>query len=169
MWKMIWETGLPAAWPCTVSLSRDGPLLCQCLGVPSTSPLVSLLILTGGRNRMVAFCVFKAFGETLHTRREGTRFNYLKTLLPHSASGCGKTSQICGTLGLVSCLLWRHTSLWSQHLGSNGEKESSMHCLYKSAVSSPKPSLLYRSLTSALSDFFIIFLYFYMYSVIDFC
>lgn len=38
-WTMIWETGLPAAWPRIVSLSHHGPSSpCQCLGVPSTSP-----------------------------------------------------------------------------------------------------------------------------------
>lgn len=49
---------------------------------------------------MIAFCVFKAFGETLHTRREGTRFDYVKILLPHSASGCGQTSQSVVLLAL---------------------------------------------------------------------
>lgn len=39
------------------------------------SSLLSLLIVTGGRNGVIAFCVVKAFGETLHTQREGTRFD----------------------------------------------------------------------------------------------
>lgn len=57
------------------------------------SPLVTT-DLDGRRNRMIAFCVFKAFGETLHTQREGTRFDYLKTLLPHSASRCGNVTNL---------------------------------------------------------------------------
>lgn len=95
---------------------------------------------------MIAFCVFKAFGETLHTQREGTRFDYLKTLLPHSASRCGKRHKSVVLLALSSVF----PEDVSVKPASRCEiKESSVSvCTIRSAL--PKPFLLYRSLTSAL-------------------
>lgn len=84
----------------------------------------------------------------------------------------GRTSWICGTLGLVFVFPENVSTLWSQHLGSKDEKESSMHCLYKHAVKYPKafPTVqISRVCFKWFLFFFIIFLYFYMYSVIVFC
>lgn len=50
--KGDWETVLPAAWLCPVSP-------CQCLGVPRTSPLLSLLILMGGGTGWSLFVFLK--------------------------------------------------------------------------------------------------------------
>lgn len=102
------------------------------------SPSCHYWILTGGRNRTMAF-FFKAFGETLQTWRKGTRFNYLKTVCCRTVpTDRGRTSLICGTLGLVLVFPENVSTLWSQHLGSKDEKESSMRCLYKHAVKCPK-------------------------------
>lgn len=113
---------------------------------------------------MIAFCVFKAFGETLHTQREGTRFDYLKTLLPHSASRCGN----------------RHKSVVLLALSSVFPEDVSVKPASKCEIKGKQCVCLYNpqcapqafptvQISHVCFNFFIIFLYFYMYSVIDFC
>lgn len=74
----------------------------------------------------------------------------------------GRTSHICGTFGLVFVFPENVFTLWSQRLRSKDEKQSSTHCLYKRPVKHPRAALLYRSLESALSDFFAPLLFSYI-------
>lgn len=138
--------------------------------VPSTCfPSCHYWILTGGRTRTMAV-FFKAFGETLQTWRKGARFNSLE-LCCRIAPVDGENFTRLWYSWPCLCLPWNASALWSQHLGSEGGKESSMHCLYKRAVKHPEafPTVQISQVCFKGSLFFIIFLYFYMYSVIVFC
>lgn len=120
--------------------------------------------LDGKKEQDDRFLCFKAFGETLQTQREGTRFDYLKTLLPHSASRCGKRHKSVVLLALSSVFPEDVSVKPASRCEIKGKQ---CVCLYNPQCAPQAfPTV---QISHVCFDFFIIFLYFYMYSVIDFC